>query len=238
MSRYLFANSNFVIGAGLLVAALVMLIIIPFLAVQDARYDSDGATIRGEVVRKLAQNSSSTNRETRPRLIVVYEFTPPSTGIKQQGRTTVSQSTFNSLEVNGPVSVDYLVNDPATNRLSGESGGGGMMVIAPILLLVFGAVGSYMAGAGWRAARGLVHLRDNGQPHSAVVTDIARSNLRTNNKRNFYAVYEYTGPDKEKLTGKSVPRPLEDFDGLRAGDNIDIVVGTKDPSKSAWSEGI
>lgn len=236
MRKYLFANTNFIIGAGMLAAALIGLIVIVSMSVQDARYGEDGATVRGEVVSKRVENASSTSGERRPSFVVVYTFTPPSTGIAVQGRAPVSSTTFNSLEASQPVEVEYLVADPSTNRLGGSAGESGMGVIAPLIVILFGAIGSYMAGSGWRAAKGLVHLRDTGVPHRATITDVARTNTTTNKQRNFELVYAYDGPDGETLTGKSVPRILELFDGLRAGDEIDIVVDVTDPKKSAWQD--
>ncbi|MEM1039058.1 MAG: DUF3592 domain-containing protein [Pseudomonadota bacterium] len=236
MRKYLFANTSFLIGAGMLVAAFFCLLFAVFTSLEDAQYDGDGATVRGQVVGKRVENVSSSSGERRPRFVVVYTFTPPSTGIAVQGRARVSSSVFNSLEANQPVDVEYLVADPSTNRLTGAAADTRLGVLVSLLAVVFGAVGSYMVGAGWRAAKGLVHLRDTGVAHRATVTDVARTNTKSNQQRNFELVYVYEGPEGETLTGKSVPRALEMFDGLKAGDEIDIVVDVTDPTKSAWQD--
>jgi hypothetical protein len=161
----------------------------------------------------------------------------------QSGLSGVDRSMYNGVKIGDEIEVEYLASDPTTHRLLGTSryyyGAPAWMIVSAGLFLLL--IGLALLRPGIRQVSRQSHLsrlRNEGIAITArPIEFICDKPEETEEKfRTYHMVYEYEGPDGEKITGKSQSHSRDwfTFQGVDKDDPIDILADPKNPKTSVW----
>jgi hypothetical protein len=224
---YLWRTPSLWFGAFLLLLGLPFLLLGSALAIDDSRYAVDGATVNAIVLSKdihRATGSSGTSYSVR------YRFTLPN------GQTLVGSSTardWENLVEGGPVTVQYLVSDPSSNRVAHPSD-----PIADVVFLTVGAGvflgGGYLVWLGTRALREDRRLLRVGREAGAQVTAVEPTNIRINWDLQWVISYAYRDADGKEHKGRSPMMPEAQARKFSRGDHATIRYDPDRPAESLW----
>lgn len=118
------------LGGVLLFAGGIVLAIGIILALNDARFSSEGRVVDGRVIGKEYVE----DEEGAVDYILVYEFTAAD-GTRVEGRSEVSLGYWNESDGGRIIPIEHVPDDPSLNRVQGTGD-----PVGPIILLVIGGL--------------------------------------------------------------------------------------------------
>ena len=226
---YLLRTPLLWIGAIVLLPGLVFAPLGIALAIQDARFVAGGATAVGIVLSKdlkPATNRASTSYSIR------YRFTA-SNDRTYEGSSTIDVHEWERLVERGPVTVQYLVSDPSSSRLSNAGNlvfEAGFILIGLTLILI----GGYLVV---RSSRVLIEdrrLLRVGIEALATVAAVEATNLRINRRVQWQISYAYRDESGMDYEGRSWMMPEAAARKFRPGDRGTIRYDPQRPAQSLW----
>ncbi|MGQ0609406.1 MAG: hypothetical protein ACT4OQ_13230 [Chloroflexota bacterium] len=218
-------------GVIFVVAGLLLAIISAGMVWQEGRFAGEGHSVEGVVLgRSIRQADAAENRSTEYH--VRYRFTT-SDGQVVDGSDGVSFERWEMLIEEGPITVDYLLDDPGQNRVAGGDDAIVQSFMVGIGLLVLG-VG--LAICTWQLRRlRLTHrLWREGVAIEGTVVRVEPANVTFNNRPLFRLRYEYGDQAGTRHDGTSGLLSWEDVEGWQPGDRGSIRYDPRRPEQSAW----
>ncbi len=225
---------------GLVFGGIWLLVGIPFLLVgiwqwsELGRFDQGAVRAEGKVLTRDIRQASRDNR-TSTEYVVRYRFQTPD-GQSWEGSSEVDVGLWEAVREQGPVEVEYLPDDPSTNRVAGQSGEQWVVV------LVFSLLGGAftLAGAaifGFSLRRRLLdsRLRETGQQAFGTVVADEATGMRVNNVRQWRLRYTYLDLYGVQHEGKSGYLSPEEAQQWKEGDQGLVFHDPQAPEKSVWS---
>lgn len=173
---------------------------------------------------------------------IVYEFALKGVS-NQSGLSAVDRAMYNSVNIGDEIKVEYIASNPKIHRLLGTSlfyDGASPWTWVPFsLFLLLTGLALLRPGIRQVSRQSLLsRLKNEGIAITArPIEFICDKPEETEEKfRTYHIVYEYEGPDGEKITGKSQTHSRDWFEhqGVGIGDPIDILADPKNPSVSNW----
>ena len=235
MVSHVFRNTLFWMGLVFALFATGVAVGISFLAANDARYRNEAIVVMGTVVNKYATVSTDSDGDQSTTHYVEYSF-EPMTGPSRRAEDTVSRSLFNNLSEGDRIEVSYLPDETDRSRITANATQWFIYPLLGLFVVVFGGVGFGLLFGVFRHASRVSGLAKTGAHHVARVIEISGTNTTINGERQYQIVYEYEGPKGEPIRGKSTMRRFTWFEGIMAGDEINIRVDLKRPKVSAWED--
>jgi hypothetical protein len=226
---YLWRTPLLWVGAILLLPGLVFATLGVALAIQDARFIAGGGTVVGIVLSKdikPASQRSGTSYSIR------YRFTA-SDKHTYEGSSTIDVHEWERVVERGPVTVEYLVSDPSSNRLSNASN-----LIFEVGFILVGLtcvlIGGYLVA---RSSRTLIEdsrLLRIGIEAPATVAAVEATNLRINRRVQWEISYAYRDASGKEYEGRSWTMSEAAARKFRPGDHGRIRYDPQRPAKSLW----
>ena len=149
-----------------------------------------------------------------------------------EGKSEVSESTWNSLTERGPVSVAYLPNRPSVNAVVGAS--------KLTLLLIFSFVGVLLSVAGGmivtvalRKARMRQRLLTAGVRAPATVAEVKAMNLRVNGRTQWRLKYDYHD-FQSRAHQRSMYLDADEAMRWKPGDTGDVLFDPERSERAIW----
>jgi Protein of unknown function (DUF3592) len=217
------------IGVIILLPGLVFATLGVALAIQDARFSAGGATAVGIV---LSKDIKPATQHTSTSYSIRYRFTA-SNDRTYEGSSTIDVHDWERLVERGPVTVQYLVSDPSSSRLSTAGN-----LIFEVVFLVIGLalllVGGYLVV---RSSRTLIEdwrLMRVGIEASATVGAVEATNLRINRRVQWEISYAYRDVSGKEYEGRSWTMPEGEARKFRPGDHGTIRYDPERPAQSLW----
>jgi hypothetical protein len=197
------------------------------------RFDASGVTAEGtvltrEIVRR--RKSAGENRKTRYR--VTYRFDARS-GETLEHSDDVDLHTWEALEEQGPVTVEYLRDEPEVSRVAGEPDPTDAWLLMGIggPFALFGAgVVAYATRRRMEASR----LRRDGARTTGTVVAVRETNISINRVRQWRIHYSYRDHRGHEHEGKSDLISPEAAATIAAGDTAPVRYDRLAPEKSLW----
>jgi hypothetical protein len=215
-------------GVFLAVAAIVFL--------HNENYKKNGIAVTGKVLSKEIENSYSGSRRSTATYRVCYRFNTREGGVLN-GCDTTGRGAWHALVKDGPVTVEYLRDDPTSNRVGGEASGNVLFLMA-----LFGGIGSLFSVIGGMAL--FIGLKDitttlrlfrDGILSEATVTSLNQRNVYAINHMKMWVVkYAYSDHAGRPREGKSRLMPPDDAAQWKPGDRGQVRFDREDPGKSVW----
>ncbi|MEO0547298.1 MAG: hypothetical protein AAF035_10160 [Pseudomonadota bacterium] len=206
---------------------------------EEISFSEDAKVGVGTVLDKIYYPPSSEREEI---FNITYQFTIQSIS-PQSGLSAVDRSMYNGVNIGDEIKVEYLASNPKIHRLLGTSrfyDGASPWTWVPFSLFLL-LIGLALLRPGLRQVSRqslLSRLKNEGIAITArPIEFICDKPEETEEKfRTYHIVYEYEGPDGEKITGKSQTHSRDWFEhqGVGIGDSIDILADPKNPSVSTW----
>lgn len=203
-----------------------------FMIGQEKRYEKEGRTVQGTVIKKGSYTSSSSQRGTTRRsthYCVDYTFTTED-GQERAGEGDIPHSLWRTLDQGSAIEVQYLPHRPSENRPLASSEGYVVWLFA-LFPLIFGGSGLVMLFFAVRRARKYASLLANGRlTKAAVDRKEVRRNMKINGRHPYDVHYTFVLTDGTTLTGTDLVLD-EDASRLEPGTLIGIIYQPADPGK-------
>ena len=213
--------------AGLVGLGLVLAVPAAVLLGQGWRLDGAGVAAQGQVTRLWQDHAMCGQSPSQSCEYDMVDYSYEAAGGIRQGRESVSGTFYRGLAVGGPVQVRYVADDPGVSEIEIGLTMIGAVFLA-VLALGIGGAGGYGLWRRWRAARGMVGLRNAGVMRSAVVTSVAPSRIKVNNRQQWVMEWRDSAGD----AGKSRMRTVEGLPGV--GSQIGIYADAGGRVPSVW----
>jgi Fas apoptotic inhibitory molecule (FAIM1)/Protein of unknown function (DUF3592) len=203
---------------------------LPFLAFagkglsDEYRYSTASSIAVGTVEGR----STSTGRYG-PNYAVSYVFAD-STGAVWRGGGSVSESRYRAAQPGSRIEVEYLRDDPGTNRVLGENQLSALVVLGA-LGLVSAAVGIYTFLEGRRRAGILLRVNMVGQPVDATVTRVKSAHSRVSGQV-VTVEYEYDDPFGNRRKGRGPLMYPAEGGKYAAGERVRVLIDPERPQDS------
>jgi uncharacterized protein DUF3592 len=193
---------------------------------EAARQPATGAVLSKAIRTRSGSGSSSSSRSHE----VTYRFQTPD------GRTfintaAISSRRWDALSEGDSIDVEYLPDDPATNRVRGERP---ITWVFLLLGLVFGGAGAVIVALAVRGARTEKRLREHGVLADAVVVAVNETNVRINNAAQWRIEYEFSDERGERRRARSRLMPAVEAHRWSEGQKGYIRYDRDRPTKSIW----
>lgn len=211
----------------LIAFAFIAVAIASWLSVVELRYERSGQLANGTVVKLREEDSANWG----PSRYVAYRFSP-SDGRVVEGESEVSLDIYRHMALGAPVSVQYLAEDPAWNRLAGQNGWEGAQWVGAIAAVVGGTalIVLLTKSSRQRTERRLVA---EGLSATAVITAIVRRSVPADHWEIRYSYRDQEGRERQ---GKSwALRPAE-VAGWSVGDRCRVRFDENNPAISVFVE--
>lgn len=229
MLPYLRRTPSLWIGAFLVLPGLIFGLIGSSLAISDARFAADGATAQGIVLSKdikHATSSSGTSYSIR------YRFTLPDDRAFE-GSSDIEVHDWERLVERGPVTIQYLVSDPSSNRLPTTG-----YLVWEVLLLGLAAgvliVGGYFIRRGSRTLLEDRRLLRVGTTARATVTAVEPTNFWINRRVQWEISYSYRDAGGQDHEARSWMMPETEARAFGRGGHAAILYDPERPAQSLW----
>ena len=183
-------------------------------------------------IRTARRSSSSGGSTTSTEYWVRYRF-QPRIGTPYEGSSKVDVHVWESLREQGPVTVSYLPDDPASNRVAGKPDWVGAMIMT-ILGGVFSLAGGTIVvfSLGKRLSRGRL-LRD-GMSADGVITAVEQTNFSINRVPQWVVRYRYNDHRGRTQEGKSSYLSPQEANNWKEGDTGKVKYHREKSDKSLW----
>ena len=227
---YLRRTPSLWIGAFLVLPGLIFGLIGTTLAISDARFAADGATAEGIVLSKdikHATSSSGTSYSIR------YRFTLPDDRTFE-GSSDIEVHDWERLVERGPVTIQYLVSDPSSNRLP-TTGYRDLGSPAP------GARGrsssssaATSSGAGHGRSSRIGASFGSARLARATVTAVEPTNFWINRRVQWEISYSYRDAGGQDHEARSWMMPETEARAFGRGGHAAILYDPERPAQSLW----
>ncbi|HMO18994.1 MAG TPA: DUF3592 domain-containing protein [Oligoflexia bacterium] len=227
----------FVVGGFLILFSLVFISVGYFSLKNESEYAANGETVDGTVLSRTVEErwstDSSTKRQTKTTYYnISYNFIAPD-GREIESTSGVSRSVYESAQEGAPITIQYLKQDPDTNRVYQEPDYiFGSAFCAFGLLTILAGLGTLWFEIKTRAFT--ARLMRDGVRVDAVVESVAPGNLSINNVQQWQIEYSYTDLKGVKRICKSSHVPPQVAGEWNPGDKGAIRYDKDNSEKSIW----
>ena len=225
---------------GLIFGAIFLVVGLAFLFVgitswkTERRFATESVTAEGLVLTKnivrARRNSNSTRYSTRYSTTYRFEV--------RQGDTVdatdeIDVDVWESLEEQGPVTIEFLRDDPDTSRVAGTND----TVLATVFTGaggLFSLIGGGVVSFAVRRRREEARLRRDGMHAVGTVVGVEETNVRVNRVSQWRMRYRYRdhrGRDHEGESGLLTP---DEAANIRAGDTGPVRYDRRRPERNVW----
>jgi hypothetical protein len=197
------------------------------------RFEVNGVTAEGTVLtREIVRARRSSGEGSSTRYRVTYRFDLRS-GETLEHSDDVDVHTWEALEEHGPVTVEYLRDEPGVSRVAGETNPKEAWILMGIggPFALFGAsVVAHAARRRMEASR----LRRDGARTTGTVVAVRETHISINRVRQWRVHYSYRDHRGHEHEGKSDLIPPEAAAAITAGDTAPVRYDRLAPEKSLW----
>ncbi len=224
----IFGGIWLVAGIGVLIGGIAMW-------QHEERFAAAAVTTEGKLLTRdirTAHRSNSSGSSTSTEYWVSYRFHTPD-GITREGDGKVDVHLWEQLQEQGPVAIQYLPDDPGTNRVAGEPDRIGPAIMAGLggfFSLAGGAI--FLFSLGKRLSRGRL-LRD-GMSAEATVTAVEETSFSINRVPQWVVRYRYNDHRGRTYEGKSSYLLPQEANDWKEGDTGKIKYDRERSDKSLW----
>ncbi len=228
-----FMANNF----GLLFGGIWLVVGVPFLIVglwqwqSQGRFAEEAVRVEGKVLTKEITRASRESRSST-RYSVRYRFEALDEQ-SYEGRQDIDVDLWEALEEQGPIELEYIPDDPHTNRVAGQ----GDWVLVSVFTLLGGAftlAGGIIFGISLRKKLARSRLRREGQLVGATVTGLQETNMSVNRVRQWRILYSYRDLYGVEHQGKSGYLSPQEAQRWEEGDQGQAYHDPQQPEKSLW----
>lgn len=223
---FMFGGIFFVVGFSLFVGG--------FSAWQkEKRFDTGAIETSGLVLTReivTARRSSGDGTSTKYR--VTYRFEARS-GETLEHSDDVDVHTWEALQEQGPVKVEYLRDEPGESRIAGESD----RTTAWILMGIggpFGLAGGGVIAFAVRRRMEQARLRRDGAHTTGTVVAVRETNISINRVRQWRIHYSYRDHHGREHSGEGDLIPPDAASRITAGQTAPVRYDRNAPEKSLW----
>jgi hypothetical protein len=222
--------------AGLIFAlsGVIALIVVLFVIAHERAYSREGlvapGTVTGKEVRESTNYDSDGVDSKSYSYWVDYTFAVEGRTIAGSGR--VPKADYEGLLVGGPVDVQYLASDEATNRpLQDKTAMVWAFLLIPVVLFLVGGV---LLGISWRRAARHGFLLVRGRLITGMIdAKEERTNIEINGRHPFTVRYSFQTGDGRGHTGEDLVTDLAFAATLTAGEPVGVIHMPEDPEYCA-----
>lgn len=221
-------------GWGTLVVSIAMVLIgavLGYLVVshvaEERKYSSDAVETPAELVRKFSKERTGRRGRKSTDYYVAYRF-PDKSNLWHTGEDEVDKEDYDYVNVSTQLVVQYMPDDPRTNRLLADRSqiGYWIMGLIGVGLLVGGGC-MWLLGRKSAARRAAVVFRGRPVPGQVLVSEV------TGSGKNQRAVLQYRWRDE--VGGEQVSKrfnvKMETLSHFPAGSPITVLVDPNDPKR-------
>jgi len=227
-------NSSLIWGIFIFVG-LVLLGLGIWQSLGDRRFAHEALAVRGTVITKTTRTSSSGtgSRSRNQHYEIIYRFAVQ--GEMREGRDELTQDDWDRLKQGGPVEVQYLPDNPSSNRLAGPSRWfeNALFVLIGLVLTATGAVGGVRAA---RRARLDARLQQQGISTKGTITELAPGMLKLNDVKQWRLRYEYEDAQGRRHV-QMFDLPEEEARQWKVGDVGLVRYDPATPTEAVWRGG-
>jgi len=226
-------NFGLVFGGIWLVVGIPLLIAGIMMWRQESRFAQGAVSVEGQVLTRTirhARSSGSDRGSTQYR--VSYRF-QAGDGPLHEGSSEVDVHLWEALREQGPVQVQYLPDEPATNRVAGSADYAGAAVMAGVGGLFSVAGGTiFLFSLIKRISRN--RILESGMPAEAEVISVGPTNMSINRVRQWRITYHYHDLYGRVQQGRSDYLMPHEADSWNTGDTGRVMYDRERPEKSIW----
>lgn len=222
------AQSHFwvLFGSIWLAVGLPFVLLAGYFIFRERQLASSGQIADGIVLTKAVGRSGDSIHHS-----VTYRFTAPD-GTRFEGKSEISEASWNALTERGAVGIQYLPHRPSVNRVVGAT--------KMTLLLIFSLVGVLMSIAGGtiitlslRKTRTRRRLLTAGVRAPATVAEVTPMNLRVNGRTQWRMKYDYQDY-QNRPHRQSMYLNADEAMRWKAGDTGDVLFDPDRPQSAIW----
>ena len=219
----LFGGIWFLVGTAMLVGAAAF-------GWEEIRFATRPETATGTVVEKGVAPPTDDRSAV---YWLTYSFSPSSGG-EVRRTDDVSPEDWRAVSAGGPITIYYLGDAPARARLTRSADLVGLAIFL-LLALVFAPIGGFLVFRSIRDILTVRRLHEHGQPATATITGLERTNVSVNGRPQFRIHYTYRDPAGRSHKGRSGYLGWAQATDWNEGDTIAIRYDPARPTVSHWS---
>lgn len=218
-------------GSIFVVAGLLTTIIGLGMAWQESRFGSEGRSVVGTV---LGKSIDPGDRDEGTRYFVQYRFTDADGNVRD-GSDQVGFAVYDTAREGGPIDVQFIPDDPGTNRVATDDSVVSWIILAVAVLAL--AIGIAVALSGLRTFRRERRLWRDGTSADAEVTSVEETNVRVNRRQMWRVRYRFADASGSTHEGASGYLGWDEVRDLRSGDRGSVRYDPRRPGESIWVGG-